>query len=150
MTKKSKLAQQPVHYDLLSRLEASAVLAAAPFLAAVATHFGNRLAGRLDDATRSAVRRFLRRQARQLGGVESRYIELRTEQGWRITFSPSVPAEALGQLPDLCAADAPQSDIRFVISWRIEGWTCFGAIDGEFVSYRWDAEEKRWTSAPLS
>ncbi|WP_048579566.1 hypothetical protein [Streptomyces viridochromogenes] len=140
-----------MYYDMLSRLaETGAVLAAAPFLAAVATHFGNRLAGRLDDATRSAVRRFLRRTARQQTGEERRSIELRTERGWRITFSPSLPAEALGQLPDLCAAESPRSDIRFVISWRTEGWTCFGALDGEFVSYRWEAEGKRWTPAPIS
>ncbi|WP_154685905.1 SCO5717 family growth-regulating ATPase [Streptomyces himastatinicus] len=129
---------------------ATVATAAAPFISAIATHFGNRLAGAIDEATRTAVRRFLRRQVGQEPGVEPRRIELRTEQGGRITFSPDLPVEALKQLPDLCAAEPPQSDIRLVISWRSEGWTCFGAIDGEFVSYGWDAESKRWAPAPLN
>ncbi|MFD7481069.1 hypothetical protein ACFV8Z_55915, partial [Streptomyces sp. NPDC059837] len=39
-----------------------ATMAAGPFLQAVATHFGTKLAGAIDEATRAAVRRFLRRE----------------------------------------------------------------------------------------
>ena len=126
-------------------VQAGAVIAATAFLQTVAQHFGNRLAGTLDDGTRAAVRRFLRRQHGNSGGLEAG-IQLRTEQGWRVSLASDVPAEALVRLSELCDADPPHPEIApFLIHYGRGGWEGWGSVDGEFAFYRWQPEEKRWT-----
>ncbi|MEV8313736.1 hypothetical protein AB0Q95_06145 [Streptomyces sp. NPDC059900] len=136
-----------VAYNITQMIvQTGAVIAATTFLQTLVQHFGSRLAGTLDDGTRTAVRRFLRRQQRDSGGLEAG-IQLRTEQGWRVSLTPDVPAEALLQLSDICDADPPHPDIApFLISYGRGSWEGWGGIDGEFAFYRWDPAEKRWAS----
>lgn len=125
--------------------QASVVIAATTFLQTVTQHFGNRLLGTIDDGTRAAVRRFLRRQNLQAGSLAAE-IELRTERGWRVSFTPDVPAEALQQLSDLCNADPPHPELgSFLINYGRGGWEGWGGVDGEFTHYRWEPEGQCWT-----
>jgi hypothetical protein len=69
---------------LLFMAQVGAATAAAPFLQAVATHFGNRFATGLDNSARRALRRFLRRELRRQNALSSdraRKIKLRTSDG---------------------------------------------------------------------
>lgn len=88
-------------------MEAGGVIAATSFLQSLAQHFGTRLAGTLDGGTRAALRRFLRGQQEEVGSPGLAGFDLRTEQGWRVSMTPDLPAEALVQLRDLCEAAPP-------------------------------------------
>lgn len=130
-------------------------MALAPLLGAVATHFGNRLAGAIDEATRTALRRFLRRElpdAAANAGVRHGPIALQNEQGWSVLVHEELPAEAIGQLlalhaapvPDL-ARDAPGTP-QLVWDrgrWLLAGWS----TDGPSL-HRWDVELGNWISLP--
>lgn len=124
-------------------------MAAAPFLQAVASHFGTRLAEAMDDRTRTAVRRFLRRQVEensdpQIDRDRPRHIELRTERGWFLTFPEDLPAEALAQLVDLCSTDPPAERTAGMIDWKSDRWQATAHVDGRFAQYVWDAEANGW------
>ncbi|MEE4597300.1 hypothetical protein V2J94_36345 [Streptomyces sp. DSM 41524] len=128
--------------------EALVVLAAAPFVQAVATHFGNRLAGAVDESTRSAVRRFLRRQVEeQRGGASTgaRRLLLRPENGWgKIIVPLDLPPEGLAQLFDLCD-EGPPDGIGFCrVSWVRDGWICVPRVNPEGALYQWDGQAKDW------
>jgi hypothetical protein len=128
-----------VAYNITQMLvQAGSAIAASTFLQAVVQHSRRR------HSCRRA--RLLRRQQRESGGgLLSAGIQLRTEQGWRISLESDVPAEALVQLSDLCNADPPHSEIAtFLIHYGRGGWEGWGGVDGEFAVYRWQPEEKRW------
>ncbi|WP_407560414.1 hypothetical protein [Streptomyces sp. 184] len=94
-------------------LHIGVAMTAAPFLQAVAAHFGNKLAGSIDESTRRAARRFLRREHRRLEDVaptSRRAIDLTTEDGWALTIDVCIPAEALGQLLALQDVPSPVFD----------------------------------------
>jgi hypothetical protein len=142
-------------------------LAAAPFLQAVATHFGNRFAGALDEGTRTAVRRLLRRQveeSREVQGLQGdvQSVTLRTEHGWLISISEDLPAEAVAQLIVLCSADPPTGKLEGtyrhdewrdaelprvgIIAWNRSVWRTATFVRGRVKAFAWDAAENCWTN----
>ncbi|WP_458247149.1 hypothetical protein [Streptomyces sp. MAI_2237] len=140
-----------------------ASLAAVPFLQAISTHLGNRLATAVDERTTKIVRRFLRRQVdehgvrgsapRSLSPSGPRQIHLRTEHGWTVAFNDDLPAEGLVQLFDLCRAAPPvpadelAPGTRGAIYWHGNHWATTGVRENwdPFV-FAWDSEAKRWNS----
>ncbi|WP_030610610.1 hypothetical protein [Streptomyces sclerotialus] len=135
--------------DMLTTV--AVTMAVTPFLQAVAAHFGNRLAGAVDEGTRAAVRRFLRRESgRRTGDLRSESdgpIDLRNEHGWHVVIPVEVPAEALPQLFALQSAPSPYlaAEPTPCIQWIGDAWHVMGARDGVTVLWRWDAAEGRWT-----
>ncbi|MFJ4627031.1 hypothetical protein [Streptomyces sp. NPDC088847] len=141
-----------------------ASMAAVPFLQALATHFGNRFATAVDEGTRKAVRRFLRRQVdehgvsrlvtRASGSSGPRQIHLQTEHGWTVVFDDDLTAEGLAQLVDLCqtAPPVPADELSpgtpAVIYRHRDHWATTGvsAREAAFFVFEWDAEAKRWNS----
>ncbi len=123
-------------------------MAAGPFLQAMATHFGSRLAGAIDEATRTALRRFLRREAAERSGTSAAPINLRTDHGWRVTFDPDTPAEALAQLLDIHTATAPplatEPEPRLTWQQPGPGWQLVGVESGTLVLRAWDPAAKCW------
>jgi hypothetical protein len=127
----------------------SVALAATPFLQAVATHFGTRLAGVIDETTRAAVQRFLRRTATGPGPrEESRAsIRLTTDNGWSVVLGVDTPAEAIAQLqqihdgpvPELAESPAPR------LVWREGAWWLQAVREGALVEQTWDAERAIWS-----
>ncbi|MGW8876377.1 hypothetical protein [Streptomyces mirabilis] len=125
----------------------------APFLTAVVTHFGNRLAGAVDETTRTALRRFMRRElpdAAVNDGVRHGPIALQNEHGWSVLVHEELPAEAIGQLVALHAAPVPglgrdAPGITQLVwdrnRWLLAGWSADGP-----ALHRWDAELGNWTS----
>ncbi|MEV6134245.1 hypothetical protein AB0M05_46890 [Streptomyces violaceusniger] len=88
----------------------AATMAATPFLQAVGTHFGNRLAGAVDAGAREVLRRFLRRQAEEHRDEPTGFvhvIHLRTEHGSQIDMTVNTSPGALALLPAVCDADDP-------------------------------------------
>lgn len=140
-----KAGGQLVHaHSVVSMMfETGGVIAATAFLQSFTQHFGTRLAGTLD---RGAVRRFLRRQQEDAGGTAGLAgFDLRTEQGWRVSMTTDLPAEALAQLRDLCEAAPPTAEIStLLINYGRSGWEAWGVADGEYARYRWEPEDKRW------
>lgn len=124
-----------------------AVMAATPFVQAVATHFGNRLAGSIDERTRAAVRRFLRREAEENGQLSERgvpnshRIELTTEHGWRVQMSEDISPDGLAQLASLCRANPPGSRTTpprvGTIWWSGEFWVAFAGVEFGPLLYTW-------------
>ncbi|MGI5467575.1 hypothetical protein [Streptomyces sp. CA-132043] len=130
---------------------AALTMAVTPFLQAIATHFGSKLAGAVDDGTRAAVRRFLRRESGQrANGAQpesARPISLRTQHGWHVVIPVEIPAEALAQLQDVEFAVPPQLAPEPIpcIQWIGNAWHVMGAHDGATVLWRWDTAAGRWT-----
>ncbi|MGW2063468.1 hypothetical protein ACWCO9_23000 [Streptomyces sp. NPDC001937] len=142
----------------------AATMAATPFLQAVATHFGTKLAGGIDEATRAALRLFLRRQVpiRPVDEInlEDRHreeeqaerveiLKLQTDRGWRVEFGTDLPAEGLAQLlaieggppPGLDASPAP------LLTWQPDRsvWSVLGVSRGLMMSRVWDATTNSWS-----
>ncbi|GAA0479656.1 hypothetical protein [Streptomyces olivaceiscleroticus] len=129
---------------------AAVTMAVTPFLQAVAAHFGTKLAGAIDDGTRAAVRRFLRRESGRRAEVPQaespRPLGLRTEQGWHVVIPVDIPAEALPQLDVVGLAPPPLApEPTPCIQWIGNAWHVMGAQDGVTVLWRWDAATGRWT-----
>ncbi|MEU9395366.1 hypothetical protein AB0D86_35870 [Streptomyces sp. NPDC048324] len=138
-----------------------ASMAAVPFLQAISTHLGNRLATAVDERTTKIVRRFLHRQVdehgvrgsapRSLSPSGPRQIHLQTEHGWTVAFHDDLPAVGLVQLFDLCKAapPVPADDLtpgtRGAIYWHGNHWATTGLRgNGDPFVFAWDAEAKRW------
>ncbi|MEV5399004.1 hypothetical protein AB0N26_22890 [Streptomyces cellulosae] len=140
-----KVGGHVVHaYNVVAMMvEAGGIIAATTFLQSLTQHFGTRLAGTLD---RAAVRRFLRRQQEEASGpVGIAGFDLRTEQGWRVSMTTDLPAEALVQLRDICEAAPPIAGVStLLINYGRSGWEAWGVADGDYVRYRWEPEEMRW------
>ncbi|OPF79951.1 hypothetical protein VT50_0214575 [Streptomyces antioxidans] len=129
--------------------EVGAVMAAGAFVQAVAQHFGNRVAGALDEGARSAVRRFRRRTfdgRTDRQGRRCRWIKLKTERGWTIFLPERLPAEALGQLADLCDADPPCGESSGLVRFGqgVHAWSMVSRVDGEYVVFDWDPAKQLW------
>ncbi|WP_416963102.1 hypothetical protein [Streptomyces sp. Agncl-13] len=128
-------------------------LAAAPFLQAVATHFGNRLAGKIDAATKIAVRRLVT-QILPIGSPRSttartpdpRQISLISDKGWEVTIHIDISPAALGQLLEIEAASLPEVSNSPTprLYWHISEWRLAGADGQRMRFYRWDEESKSW------
>ncbi|MET7489938.1 hypothetical protein [Streptomyces sp. NPDC005538] len=132
-----------------------ATMAATPFLQAISTYFGNALAKGMGSGTRAIMHRFILRQARASLEDPAEIVDLihlRTEDGWLVEMKVSVEPEALAQLPELCAADAPvgESDRRpgtaATIRWDHDGYWIAATVraDGYRVAFRWDPEARQW------
>ncbi|MFE1853245.1 hypothetical protein [Streptomyces sp. NPDC059489] len=132
-----------------------ATMTATPFLQAISTYFGNALAKGMGSGTREIMHRFTRRQARASLDDPADVVDLihlRTEDGWLVEMKVAVEPEALAQLPELCAADAPlsESDRRpgttATIRWDQDGYWIAATVreDGYRVAFTWDPEVKQW------
>jgi len=132
-----------------------ATMTATPFLQAISTYFGNALAKGMGSGTREIMHRFIRRQARASLDDPADVVDLihlRTEDGWLVEMKVAVEPEALAQLPELCAADAPlsESDRRpgttATIRWDGDGYWIAATVreDGYRVAFTWDPEAKQW------
>jgi hypothetical protein len=132
-----------------------ATMTATPFLQAISTYFGNALAKGMGSGTRDIMHRFIRRQARASLDEPSDVVDLihlRTEDGWLVEMKVTVEPEALAQLPELCAADAPlgESDRRpgtaATIRWDHDGYWIAATVreNGHHVAFTWDPQAKQW------
>jgi hypothetical protein len=123
-------------------------MAAAPFLQSVASHFGSRLAGAIDNGTRSALRRFLFRQIPEGGGAPVPSVVLTSEHGWCVTVRNDLPAEAIGQLLALHDTNAPDIVIDLAmparLTWDNGRWLLAGRSASGVAIYRWDAQSDSW------
>lgn len=132
-----------------------ATMTATPFLQAISTYFGNALAKGMGSGTRDIMHRFIRREARA-GLAEPAdvvdLIHLRTEDGWLVEMKVNVEPEALAQLPELCAAEAPLSASErragtdATIRWDSDGYWVAATVSGAGyrVAYTWVPEAKEW------
>ncbi|MFJ5547991.1 hypothetical protein [Streptomyces sp. NPDC093225] len=151
--------EQESNHELLTPMDNHAVgmevaalvgtMAATPFLQAVATHFGSALAGSIDEATRGAVRRFLRREVARAPAPtepESSPMYLHTERGWVLVVDAELPAEALQHLLLAEKAAAPALDAspppRLV--WGGVTWRLTGVRDGGIAEHTWEPAAGRW------
>ncbi|MGW2292674.1 hypothetical protein [Streptomyces phaeochromogenes] len=133
-----------------------AVLAVTPFVQAVATHFGNRLAGAIDEMTCQAVLRFLRRRVSERSSPADETTEqqindlqLRSERGWLVKIHVALPPEAIAQLPALHEAEAPDlfESPAPQLLWDGRQWLLVGVgPQRESLLQRWDAEAERWAA----
>ncbi|MFF0010368.1 hypothetical protein [Streptomyces sp. NPDC005374] len=132
-----------------------ATMTATPFLQAISTYFGNALAKGMGSGTREIMHRFIHRQARASLDDPAAVVDLinlRTEDGWLVEMKVTVEPEALAQLPELCAADAPvsESDRRpgtaATISWDHDGHWIAATVraDGYRVAFTWDPQARQW------
>lgn len=126
-------------------------LALAPFVQAVAAAFGTRLAQAIDEGTRHAVRRLLRRAYQPAEEVEVRSpwirrasVQLRDERtGARITIDDELPAEAVAQLVVLAQVGPVPAGEVF---WSPRGdragrWYVWSDSRRQSV---WDPAARRW------
>jgi hypothetical protein len=132
-----------------------ATMTATPFLQAISTYFGNALAKGMGSGTRDIMHRFIRRQARASLDEPSDVVDLihlRTEDGWLVEMKVAVEPEALAQLPELCAADAPlgESERRpgtaATIRWDHDGYWIAATVreNGYHAAFTWDPEAGQW------
>ncbi|MFE6282567.1 hypothetical protein [Streptomyces sp. NPDC057877] len=133
----------------------AAGLAVGPFLQAVLSHFGTRLAEGLDERTRTAVRGFLRRRAEEGdddqgpgSGSDSdhpRSVSLCLEYGWRLTVPEDLPAEGLLHLVDLCKADPPVDHFSAGwVHWQEGSWEGKALTTEGIVRWVWDSAAEGW------
>lgn len=119
-----------------------------PFLQSLASHFGNKLAGVIDEATRAAVRRFIRREADLVtdGLGWSGKLRLYTERKWHVEIDSGTPVEALVQLFEIQQAELPDlaNDPTPKFAWSQSKWRLVGSVQGVIVEHSWNAEFKRW------
>ncbi|MFE4057410.1 hypothetical protein ACFXP3_14120 [Streptomyces sp. NPDC059096] len=129
-------------------LSLAAGMAVAPFLSAIASHFGSLLAGEIDEHSRIWVRRFLRREVeerRHRASVRDEFVRLNTRDGWHVRIWEGIPAEALAQLAALCAAEPPVEQVEEgAIFWLDNCWCGMAYVDGSVTPYMWDAEANCW------
>lgn len=134
-------------------LVAVAAVSATPFLQAVATHFGNRLAGTIDESTRAAFRRFLRRDVAELpDGDEAAPglgpIVLTTDRGWIVKLELDTPPEAMAQLQRIQHGPDPELELASFptpqLAWRDSAWRLRGVHGGVIVEWSWDTEGATW------
>ncbi|OSY42592.1 Serine/threonine-protein kinase PknB [Streptomyces platensis] len=124
-------------------------MALAPFVQALASSFGTKLAGAIDHATRSAVRRFVRGQG-ESAAVDAQsagqVMLLLEEHGVRVHLFEGTPAEALGQLPAVNFAQLEGfSESCPVVSWFEDAWCARGDRGGSPLVSAWDPAAGRWS-----
>lgn len=124
-------------------------MALAPFVQAVASSFGTRLAGAIDAVTRTAVTRFLRRQGSQRS-LGRRWVAftLTADTGAQVHFSESLPAEALAQLVSIdLGALSELGDSPATVTW--EGAWKAALSNGEAaLLFEWNPLAGAWCYAP--
>jgi leucyl aminopeptidase (aminopeptidase T) len=116
-------------------------LAFAPFVQAFASKFGEKAATFVDEAARSAAKRFIRRAA----GSEGRrtQIELDVEGSpVRVHITDDLPSEALVQLATLQVHAFGFSPVTVV--WSDDAWRAL-RYEGSYVEqFVWDTGRSRW------
>ncbi|MFC5720362.1 hypothetical protein ACFP1Z_09330 [Streptomyces gamaensis] len=129
----------------------AATVALVPFIQALASTFGEKLAGAIGDATRASLRRFIRQHtgSNQAEDSPSRPISLVLDgHDVKVEISEDTPAEAMAQLLKMDFATllaSPSFDFVREISWSGGvAWCAVGAKDYIPVSAAWDAEQGRW------
>ncbi|GAB2890102.1 hypothetical protein GCM10027074_68050 [Streptomyces deserti] len=124
-------------------------MALTPFVQALASTFGTNLAGAIDRTTRSAARRFMRRQVASAASHSqpAGQVMLTLEgNGVRVHISEDTPAEALGQLTavDFASLEGFSEDSP-LISWYGDAWCARGDRGGAPVVSAWDPATGRWS-----
>ncbi|MFJ9852617.1 hypothetical protein [Streptomyces sp. NPDC101150] len=124
-------------------------MALAPFVQAVASSFGSKLAGTIDAVTRTVVARFLRRQGAQPSLSRRRVeITLTADSGARILFSDGVPAEALAQLVAMdLGALGELGDSPATVTWD-RAWCAALSNGGTELRFEWNTLAGAWCYAP--
>jgi hypothetical protein len=130
-------------------------MALVPFVQAFASSFGAKLAGTIDTATRSAVRRFLRRQADEEApqartAIRRRIALLATPGGTKVVFSDDVPVEALVQVPAMSFSELEEPEGRpVVVSWLSNAWRAHTYTRRTVIESIWDPEAEQWVRLRL-
>ncbi|MER6408296.1 hypothetical protein ABT269_33395 [Streptomyces viridosporus] len=121
-----------------------------PFLQAVWGAVGTRIGERLDDTTRSALSRVLRRELEETplrDGATHRH--LRSPGGTRIRIDAGMPEEALQQLLTMAFEPLEEggSDVPALVRWTSGSWLATVARSGRLCDLNWDAERSCWVDA---
>ncbi|MGW2788080.1 hypothetical protein ACWC3X_44205 [Streptomyces populi] len=118
-----------------------------PFLQALSSTLGTKVATRLDDATRRTVRRVLRRELPQFDQRSTRALgTLSTTGGTQIRFEAHTPEEALPQLLAMTfdTIEQPTPDAPALVRWTGSGWLATVSRSGQLHDFRWDPEQAVW------
>jgi hypothetical protein len=138
-------------YDTLSWLVAASAVSATPFVQALLSELGTRSGQAIDNRTRQAARRFLRRHTTAEIPGTPRVGRVRTTYGWLVIFEQTLPAEGVVQLAGLCESEAPsgsegQPVAPGQIHWIGGRWM---ASAGEGVAlFEWDDAGNEWVPLP--
>ncbi|MCX4482365.1 hypothetical protein OG890_00120 [Streptomyces anulatus] len=121
-----------------------------PFLQALWGAAGTRVGERLDDATRGALRRVLRRELEESPlGDSADYRHLTSPGGTRIRIDADMPEQALSQLLTLAfeplEEDGP--DVPALVRWTSGGWLATVARSGQLHDLNWDTGRSCWVDA---
>jgi hypothetical protein len=126
-----------------------ATLALAPFVQAIASTLGARVATKLDEVTRSALRRFFQRQleeARPGRRTARTDLELLVKgDGVSLRISRSTPPALMSQLPtiDFDALRGSQ-ETNLEVSYSGIEWRAFGTRDSRPFTSTWDSANGQW------
>ncbi|WP_406242765.1 hypothetical protein [Streptomyces anulatus] len=121
-----------------------------PFLQALWGAAGTRVGERLDDATRGALRRVLRRELEESPlGDSADCRHLTSPGGTRIRIDADMPEQALSQLLTLAfeplEEDGP--DVPALVRWTSGGWLATVARSGQLHDLNWDTGRSCWVDA---
>lgn len=129
---------------------AAAAATLAPFLQALSSTLGTKIATRLDDATRRTVRRVLRRELPRVDQRSTRALGiLATSGGTQIRFEAHTPEDALPQLLAMTfeTIERPTPDVPALVRWTPTGWLATVSRSGQLHDFRWDPAQAVWIPA---
>ncbi|MFF3617404.1 hypothetical protein [Streptomyces sp. NPDC002580] len=129
---------------------AVATVALAPFLQAVATVVGTRAGERLDDATRTRLRRLLRRRIPPRPDNRASMLLTSISGKTRIQVDVAMPE---GALPLLLTMTLDQleagSNTQALVRWTQAGWLATVSRSQQLEDLIWNAERQEWTPTVL-
>ncbi|MFF4118972.1 hypothetical protein ACFY0P_36765 [Streptomyces sp. NPDC001714] len=129
----------------------AAGMAAAPFLQAVASHYGNKAAAAVDESAKRLIDRLLRREPTTRDSTEPEWVYAKTDGGWDLLMPVDISSEGLGQLVALGTAPPPPlaGDPTPRLMWQETKWVASGAVPNErrIVQHVWNVGESRWSDA---
>ncbi|MER7178139.1 hypothetical protein ABT404_01345 [Streptomyces hyaluromycini] len=125
-----------------------------PFVQAVWAVVGTRAGERLDDTTRGALRRILRRELEQGAprGSSPAPRLLTTPGGTQIRLDADMPEEALPQLLAMVFERLEEGDLNApaLVRWHPAGWLATVARSGQLYDLTWDSRRSDWVRSPAS
>ncbi|WP_330476767.1 hypothetical protein OG301_00155 [Streptomyces platensis] len=123
-----------------------------PFLQALWAVVGTRIGERLDDATRGALRRLLRRELEEGFGSSPTPRLLTTPAGTQIRLDADTPEEALPQLLSMAFERLEEGvpNAPALVRWTSAGWLATVARSGQLYDLTWDIERSDWVGPSAS
>ncbi|MFH0173289.1 hypothetical protein [Streptomyces cacaoi] len=121
-------------------------MAAAPFLQAVVTEFGNRVAVTVGETLTAAINR-IKRSRHEQEAPEVQFIE---SSGWIVMIEPGTSIDALDRLMHPGLRGATTHDYRdklvqnYVIAWRDDDWRFLPVTNVSIEGFHWNAETRQW------